>query len=425
MITMKETLASPKDAFDHKCEQALCRTCNHSGLQPVLDLGNMPLADGLLSEGQLVMEEGRFPLEVAFCPECSLVQILETVPPDQLFCDEYPYYSSFSETLLQHSRENVLSLIERDQLNSNSFVVEIASNDGYLLKNFVEHQIPVLGIDPAEGPAQAAEKIGVPTMNTFFSEDLARHLVAKGTRADIIIANNVLAHVADVHGFIRGIAQLLKETGTAVIEVPYVRDLIDHFEFDTIYHEHLCYFSVTAIDHLFRRHGLYLNHVKRIAIHGGSLRLFINRFEEVSDSVTDLLREERELGVDSYEYYQEFSRKVGDLRDQLNTLLDQLKSSGKRIAAYGAAAKGTIMLNYIGAHHEIIDFAVDRNVYKQGKYIPGVRIPIYDPARLMEEMPDYVLLLPWNFKTEILQQQEKYRKAGGHFIIPIPRPEIV
>jgi len=398
--------------FEKKCSKTQCRSCREFGLKPILDFGLMPLSDGLITEELLSRQEGMYPLELVFCPGCSLVQILETVPPEKLFCDDYPYYSSFSDFLLEHSRNNVLSLIEKYKLSPDSFVVELASNDGYLLKNYVESGIPCLGIDPAEGPSQVAEKVGVPTMCTFFTEDVAKKLVNQGRRTDVIHANNVLAHVADTNGFVEGISILLKDKGVAVIEVPYVRDMIDHCEFDTIYHEHLCYFSVTALDRLFRRHKLFLNDIQHLTIHGGSLRLFVSPYEDVLESAQKLLEEEQETGVDKYEYYTSFSKKVQDIRKQMQQLLQDLKSKGKKIAAYGAAAKGAIMLNYIEADTDIINFVVDRNVHKQGKYMPGKHIPICDPARLMKDMPDYVLLLPWNFAEEILQQLTENRQKG-------------
>ncbi|HUS57523.1 MAG TPA: class I SAM-dependent methyltransferase [Planctomycetota bacterium] len=412
--------------FAEKCLHTPCRSCKRQALLPVLDLGPMPLSDGLLTPEQLAGgTEERYPLEVAYCPVCSLVQILETVPPEKLFCEDYPYYSSFSETLLQHSRENALSLIESRRLTPQSLVVELASNDGYLLKNFVEKGVPVLGIDPAAGPAREAVKIGVPTMCAFFGKELALDFYNKGTLADVIIANNVLAHVADTNGFVEGIRILMKDTGVAVIEVPYVRDLIDHCEFDTIYHEHLCYFSVTALDRLFRRYDLFLNNVKRLPIHGGSLRLYIERKEAVGESVRRLLAEEATLGVDKYPYYEDFSQKVQQIKASMRELLCSLKQSGKRIAAYGAAAKGAIMLNYIGVGREVIDFVVDKNVHKQGKFMPGVHVPICDPAKLLQEKPDFVVILPWNFRDEILHQQEPYRQIGGKFIVAIPQPQIL
>ncbi|MCE5328558.1 MAG: class I SAM-dependent methyltransferase [Planctomycetaceae bacterium] len=411
--------------FESRCSQARCRSCGHAGLDGILDLGAMPLADGLLTGEQLGQAEARYPLELAFCPDCTLVQIVETVPPEVLFGADYPYFSSFSAALLEHSRDNALNLIAQRRLNAHSLVVEIASNDGYLLKNFLERQIPVLGIDPAAGPVRAAREIGVPTLQEFFSLDLARRLTDEGKRADVIIANNVLAHVADTNGIVAGMAVLLKDGGVVVIEVPYLRELIDHCEFDTIYHEHLCYFSVTAVDRLARRHGLYLNRVQQLPIHGGSLRLFLELKDRRRSSVTEMLAAEAALGMDRVDYYRTFARRVAALQHRLRRLLGRLQSQGRSIAAYGAAAKGAIMLNSARVGQDIIRYVVDRNVHKQGKYMPGVHIPIDAPQRIMEDKPDYVLVLPWNFKDEILRQCQEYRDQGGRFIIPVPRPVVV
>ncbi|MCP4613524.1 MAG: class I SAM-dependent methyltransferase [Planctomycetes bacterium] len=416
---------STKDIFEQKCHQAHCRSCKQAGLIGVLDLGMMPLSDGLLTEAQLADSEDKFPLEVVYCRRCSLVQILETVPPEKLFCEDYPYYSSFSDTLLEHSRKNVLALIQKCKLDTDSFVVELASNDGYLLKNYLENGVPCLGIDPAEGPAKSAEEAGVPTLRSFFTPDLAQQLADDGHRADVVHANNVLAHVPDINGFIQGIRILLKDEGLAVIEVPYIKDLIDYCEFDTIYHEHLCYFSATALDHLFRQNELYLNDIERLPIHGGSLRLYVGRRENVEESVRELLRQEQKLAVDKYQYYEGFGDKVQNIRQQMRKLLHDKKEEGKTIAAYGAAAKGAIMLNYIGTGTDVIDYVVDRNIHKQGKYMPGLHIPICDPSRLEKELPDYVVILPWNFKDEILSQEAAFRDKGGKFVIPIPEPVIV
>jgi SAM-dependent methyltransferase len=402
-----------------------CRSCGETGLDPILDLGTTPLADRLLREDQLKEPEPAFPLEVVFCPRCALVQIRETVDPEILFAADYPYFSSFSTYLLEHSRRNAEELIRMRGLGPTSFVVELASNDGYLLRNYLAAGIPVLGIDPVAGVARAAEKAGVPTMVEFFTRDLAGRIAAKGQRADVLHANNVLAHVADTNGFVAGIHTLLKENGVAVIEAPYVRDLVDHCEFDTIYHEHLCYFSVTAVDHLLRRHGLYLNEVRRLPIHGGSLRLYVERKEKVNESVSTLLAEENRLGLDRADYYLGFSARVEELKRSLLTLLGDLKAQGKRIAAYGAAAKGSTLINFVGIGSELVDFVVDRNIHKQGLFMPGKRIPIFAPERILQEKPDYVLLLPWNLESEILRQESAYREAGGHFIIPVPTPRIV
>jgi SAM-dependent methyltransferase len=406
-----------------KAATSACRSCGRTGMKPVLDLGTTPLADRLLSSADAAEET--WPLSVAFCPHCTLVQILETVPPDVLFCNDYPYYSSFSDELLAHSRKNALALIASRNLTSDSFVVELASNDGYMLKNFVEHGIPVLGIDPAAGPAAAAEKVGVPTMNTFFTRDLAKKLRDEGKRADVIIANNVLAHVADTNGFVAGIRTLLKDTGVAVIEAPYIKDLIEHGEFDTIYHQHLCYFSVSAVDALARRHNLYLNHIEHLPIHGGSLRFYLEPVECVGSAVRAMLEEERRLGIDEYPYYQNFGRRVEQIRVQLRELLGDLKSQGKRIAGYAAAAKACTLLNYAGLGVETFDYIVDRNVHKHGKFMSGIRVPIFGVEKLLENQPDYVVILAWNFKDEIMRQQAEYARRGGKFIVPIPKPQII
>lgn len=402
-----------------------CRSCRKEGLQVFLDLGSSPLADRLLRREDLQLPEPKYPLQVAFCPACALVQILETVAPAELFCNRYPYYSSFSPALLRHSRENVTDLIHSRGLNSRSFVVELASNDGYLLKNYVAGGIPCLGVDPAEGPAEAAVASGVPTLCDFFNVELAEKLRAEGKSADVIHANNVLAHVADTNAFVRGIATLLKDDGIAVIEFPYLKDLVDHVEFDTIYHEHLCYFSITAVDQLLRRHGLYLNDVRRLPIHGGSLRLYAEKRENVRPAVASLLRIEATQAVDRFSYYTDFAQRVMTLKAALLEMLQGLKAGGNRIAAYGAAAKATTLINYVGIGKDLIEFVVDRNTHKQGLYMPGQHIPIFGPEKLLREMPDFVLLLAWNFADEILAQQEQYRQGGGRFILPVPEPKIL
>jgi SAM-dependent methyltransferase len=418
--------SEPEMSRKVKPARAFCRCCGGDELTVFLSLGDLPLSDGFVAKENLAKADPRYPLDVAFCGDCALVQILETVPPEVLFGEDYPYFSSFTDALLRHSEANVVARIADRNLNSRSLVIELASNDGYLLQYYKARGIPVLGIDPAPGPVAAAHARGIETKLAFFGKDLAHRLANdEGRRADVIHANNVLAHVADTNGFVEGIATLLKDDGVAVIEAPYVRNLIDHGEFDTIYHEHLCYFSVTALDNLFLRHGLFLNHVEALQIHGGSLRLFVEKREHRSDSVKAFLAEERALGIDNLAYYENFSARVNSIRDELRSLLAGLKNAGARIAGYGAAAKGTIMLNYVGIGPETLEFVADRNTHKQGRYVPGVRLPIVAPDRILETQPDYVLILPWNFRDEIMEQQAEYRRRGGRFIVPVPRPEIL
>jgi SAM-dependent methyltransferase len=364
------------------------------------------------------------PLDVVLCEECSLVQITETVSPEVLFCQNYPYFSSVSKALMKHFGDSAQHILDTRQLGPDSLVVEAASNDGYMLKHFVEAGIPVLGIDPADGPAKKAQESGVRTLNTFFTKELADELFEKGNRADVFLANNVLAHVADLNGFTAGVARLLKDDGVAVIEAPYLLELIEHCEFDTIYHQHLCYFSVTALANLFRRHGLSLNEVKLTTIHGGSLRLFIEKKENVGESVTQLLDREKELGVDSLAYYETFAARVEKLKTDLIAVLEKFKAEGKRIAGYGAAAKGCTLLSYCGVDSKYLDYIVDLNPVKQGQYFTGTQLKIEPPAKVLEDQPDAVMIIAWNFAQEIMKQQQAYRDQGGIFVIPVPEVRV-
>jgi SAM-dependent methyltransferase len=401
-----------------------CRSCGATQLESVLSLGRTPLANALLRAEDLERPEPTFPLELVFCPACALVQITETVPPEELF-SHYLYLSSFSDTMVRHSQELASRLVEERGLSADSLVIEVASNDGYLLQFYKQAGVPVLGIEPAANVAEVAEKKGIPTLVRFFGRELAAELRDSGRRADVIHANNVLAHVADLNGFVAGIALALKDEGVAVIEAPHVKPMIERLEFDTIYHEHLCYYSLTALQPLFKRHGLEIVDVYEIPLHGGSLQVHAALHGRPSERVCALLEEERKAGVGDHSFYRDFGDKVRSLRAELVAMLRSLKSSGSRIAAYGASAKGATLLNYCGVGLETIDFVADRSTVKQGLYTPGAHLPIKAPESLLSERPDHVLLLTWNFADEILEQQAAYRKRGGKFIIPVPEPAIV
>jgi SAM-dependent methyltransferase len=404
-----------------------CRACGAGELELVLSLGETPLANALREADSLREPEPVFPLDLAFCAGCSLLQILEAPPPDALFAD-YCYFSSFSDTMLRHAEQLARELIAARGLDGTARVVEAASNDGYLLQHYQRAGVPVLGIEPAKNVGRVARERGIPTCGEFFTEALARRLAEQDGRADVFHAHNVLAHVPDLDGFVRGIATILAPGGVAVIEVPYVKDMLDQCEFDTIYHEHLCYFSLTALDRCFSRHGLVVEDVQRVSIHGGSLRLFAApaaRVRQRGARALSLLAEEAAWGVSSIRPYLEFAARVERLRGELTGLLARLKREGRRIAAYGASAKGSTLLNCFGIGRETLDFVVDRSTVKQGRYTPGTHLPIRHPDLLLEAMPDHTLLLTWNFAGEILEQQRSYRQRGGRFIIPLPEPAIV
>ncbi len=402
-----------------------CRSCGGSNCKDILDFGITPLSDNLLTKKQLSKGEAKVPLNLMLCEDCTLVQIKEEVKPEVLFCDDYPYYSSVSKALMEHFRNSALNVIDKKNLGKDSFVIEAASNDGYMLKNFVEKGIRVLGIDPADGPANVAIENGVNTINNFFSKDLAEKIAKEEGKADVFLANNVIAHVADLNGFVAGIKAVLKDDGVAVIESPYLLDLLNHTEFDTIYHQHLCYYSVTALQNLFNRHGLYLNDIKHVTIHGGTIRLFVETTKNYSDVVIDYMNKESKLGIDQLSFYQPFIERVSKLKTELITLLNDLKSSGKKIIGYGAAAKGNTFMSYLGIDNSHLDYIADLSQYKQGLFFSGNHLPIVSPDMLVKDQPDYVLILAWNFANEIISQQEEYRKRGGKFIVPIPELKIV
>lgn len=407
-------------------ESLRCRACGAAHFHPVLSLGQTPLANALLSEADLANPEPVYPLDVVLCRACTLVQITLSVPPERLFSD-YAYFSSFSDAWVAHAQRLAVSLIESRGLTNESLVVEVASNDGYLLQHYQRAGIPVLGIEPAENIARIAESRGINSIVQFFGPDLAQDLRASGLLAQVIHANNVLAHVPDLTGVVRGFHTLLAPGGVVVVEAPYVRDMIDHGEFDTIYHEHLCYFSLTALVGLFAAQGLTTVGVERLPTHGGSLRIFAERTEDqpvVGPSVDLLLREEAAWGIGQPERYDTFGADAARIRRDLVAFVAESRAAGRRIAAYGAAAKGATMLNYAGLTSRDIDFVVDRNTYKHGRFMPGAHVPILPVEALLDRQPDDTLLLTWNFADEILEQQAEYRRRGGRFVIAVPRLEI-
>lgn len=400
-----------------------CRACGFASLDAVLSLGDMPLVNSLLDdEGE---REDRYPLDVVRCPRCTLVQITETVPPEVLF-REYAYFSSFSDTFLTHARTFADGMRGMLELGPRSLVVEAASNDGYLLQFFAEAGIPVLGIEPARNVAAAAAARGIESVPEFLDLELAQTIVAgRGRHADLIVANNVLAHVADLHGFVGALAMLAGETGLVSVEAPYVCDLVDRIEFDTIYHEHLCYFSLTALVRLFARHGLTVVDVQSLPVHGGSLRVLARAVGSPSAVVAELLEREEEWGIHDRARYETFASDVDTLRTSIASTVRDLVASGEGVAGYGAAAKAVVLLNACGLDRSVVEYVVDRNPYKQGKLLPGVRIPVRSPDALLETRPGFVIIFVWNVATEVIEQQRAYLEGGGRFIVPVPELRVV
>jgi hypothetical protein len=405
-----------------------CRFCATPLEHVFIDLGMTPLANAYINEENLHKGDTYYPLTVDVCSSCFLVQLQEFETPDSIFSD-YAYFSSYSDSWLKHAKNYSDMAIKRFNLNNTSMVVELASNDGYLLKNFVAEGIPCLGIEPAENVALVSEELGITTIKKFFGRKLASELAEQSCSADLMIGNNVLAHVPDINDFVGGIKILLKQHGTATLEFPHLMNLITEKQFDTIYHEHFSYLSLLSVLSIFQSHGLKIYDVEELSSHGGSLRIYSthseNEKEPVRDSVTELLQKEESFGLNDINFYSGFSGEITDLKRELLKGIIELKNNGKSIVGYGAAAKGNTLLNYCGIGRDMIDFVVDRNPEKVGKYLPGSRIPVLHTDSIKEHKPDYLFILPWNLKREIIAQNYFISEWGGKFIVPIPEFQII
>jgi len=404
-----------------------CRFCGTPLHHTFVDLGMSPLCESFLSFDQLNQMEAFYPLHVRVCDSCFLVQLEAYVSPEHIF-REYAYFSSYADTWLKQCKAYADQVTERFNLNENSQVVELASNDGYLLQYFVEKNIPSLGVEPATNIAKVAIAKGVPTLNDFFGQECARKLVQQGKQADLIAANNVLAHVPDLNDFVAGIKILLKPHGVFTGEIQHLVRLMEANQFDTIYHEHFCYHTFTTLEKIFAAHGMTLFDVEELPTHGGSLRIYAchqdNSAQTISDRAIDLRNREMIAGFTSIDRYTNFEEQVRETKRKLLDFLIQAKREGKTVVGYGAPGKGNTLLNYCGIRTDFLDYTVDRNPYKHGKFLPGTHIPIYPPSKIHETKPDYVLILPWNFKDEIMEQMSGIREWGGQFVVPIPEVKV-
>lgn len=404
-----------------------CAFCENPLHQSFVDLGVGPLVDAYVKPDELQRMDPFFPLHVYVCDSCFLVQLPEATTPEELFGD-YPYFSSVSESWLEHAKRYVLQMIDRFGFDAGSRVIEIASNDGYLLQYFREKGVPVLGIEPARNVAAVASEKGIPTVAKFFGRATAREVLNNHGPADLLLGNNVMAHVPDRNDFVAGLKILLATDGVITMEFPHLMQMMRYNQFDTIFHEHFSYLSFVTVERIFRKHGLELFDVEELPTHGGSLRIYARHDNDpskpVSDRVTDLLQRERDYGLEKPETYASFARKVKQTKLKLLEFLVPIKQQGKTIVGYGAPGKGVTLLNYCGIRSDFIDYIVDRSPYKQGLYMPGVRLPIESPEKVKETKPDYLLILPWNLKDEVVQQMAFIREWGGKFIVPIPEVQV-
>jgi hypothetical protein len=427
----KKTMDNQLEKVDFQTDlityNATCRFCGENLGHTFVDLGMSPLCESYLHFNQLNQMEPFYPLHVYVCGNCFLVQLEAYVTPEHIFTD-YAYFSSFSDSWLQHAKRYTDKMIERFGLDQISQVVEVASNDGYLLQYFVENNIPSLGIEPAGNVAEVAVAKGVPTLVEFFGRESAARIVKNGQQADLLLGNNVLAQVPDINDFVAGMKIMLKPDGVITMEFPHLMCLIAENQFDTIYHEHFSYFSFISVEKIFSAHGLILFDVEEIPTHGGSLRIYARHAEDdskpIRKAITELREREINAGITSLEYYRDFAEQVKETKRKLLEFLIHAKREGKTIAGYGAPGKGNTLLNYCGVRNDFIDYTVDRNPYKQGKYLPGTHIPIYHPDKINETRPDFILILPWNFKDEIMEQLGYVKDWGAKFVLPIPEVKV-
>lgn len=425
-MTTALATAARRTAPEHRVRRH-CRACGSDRLEPFLDLGMQPLANAFLREPNEFAAESRYPLNVHCCAGCSLVQLVDVIDPEVLFRD-YIYVTGTSTTIAAHNEEYARTVTTLLDAGPDDLVVEVASNDGSLLRRFAAHGVRTLGVEPATNIAALARAAGIETVNEFFDLDTARSVRQRFGPAKAVIGNNVLAHVDDTRGFLAGCRALLADDGLAIVEVPYIGDLVAHLEYDTVYHEHLCYFSVTALAHLCDAVGLRLVRVDHVPVHGGSIRIYAAPAAAGAahaPAVLALLDRERADGLTRLSTYRDLAAAVERTRDELLALLRRLRHGGSTIAAYGAPAKGNTLLNYCGIGTDLVEYTVDRNPLKVGRYTPGMHLPVLPVETLMERRPDYVLILAWNFAGEIMEQQRAYHEAGGRFIVPIPQPGIV
>ena len=408
----------------------LCRFCRTPLIHTFVDLGRQPLANSYLTAEQLAAgDEPTYPLHARVCHQCFLVQVDDVVPADAIFDDGYAYFSAYSSSWVEHARVYAQAMAERFGLGSGSLVVEVASNDGYLLQHFVEMDVPVLGVEPTANTAAAAIARGVPTEISFFSVATGRDLAQRGLKADLMAANNVLAHVPDINDFVSGFARLLKQDGVATFEFPHVLNMMAENQFDTAYHEHFSYLSFHTVQAIFQAAGLELFDVEELSTHGGSLRIYAKHQEDdskpINENVAALLQKEKEKGMLEMRYYTNFQQKAFGIKQQLLQFLLDQKKAGKKVAAYGAAAKGNTLLNYCGIKNDFIDFVVDANPHKQNKFLPASHIPVVNEAHLKETKPDYVLILPWNLREEITRQLAYIKDWDGKFVTAIPSLQVI